>query len=79
MVSEAKIVGTPQARRTLMAFLREIYVDIFGVDPVDKREFVHWLRHSLQPAVPDNIHAKGDPIKDISLDDAFAATPEDIT
>ncbi len=79
IVSESKIVGTPQARRTLMAFLREVYVDIFGADPVDKREFIHWLRLSLQPAVPDNQFVKGDPIKDITLDDAFNATAEDVT
>ena len=79
MVSEAKIIGTPQARRTLMAFLREVYIDIFGEDPVSKREFIHWLRRSLQPAQPDNLHIKGDPIKNVSLDDSFDANAEDIT
>ena len=62
-----------------MAFLREVYVDIFGVDPVSKRHFIYWVRSALSPAQADSLGIKGDPIKNVSLDDSFNATKEDIT
>ena len=75
LVSEAKAIGTPTARRTAIGLLREMYTDIYGEDPVGKREFRKWVQGSLTPQPA----GANEPVNDVSLDDGFDATAEDIT
>jgi len=80
IVSEAKALGGATARKSRNAFLRQVYTDIHGHDPVGKREFVHWVRSALSPApAPQPLTPVAEPIDDVSLDDGFEATPEDIS
>ena len=78
LVSETKLIGAPQARRTRNALLREMYNDIFGEDPLNKREFIKWIQSCLAPH-PGGLGFLADPVDNVSLDDAFDAEDEIIT
>ena len=79
LISEAKLVGTPAARKAVKAILREIYMDIFTEEPTGKRHFIHWVRSALSPASPSRIGVPDEPYNNVSLDDAFEAELEEIT
>lgn len=79
IISEVKLIDTPLVRQVRNALLREMYTDIFGVDPVGKIEFVVWVRSHLSPSETPRPGIITDPITDVSLDDGFEATAEDIT
>ena len=78
-IYEAKQVGTPAARRVLLAMLRELYVDIFGVDPVGRRAFKQWVRRALTPGRVDRGILPDDPLATVSLNDGLDAIDEGIT
>ena len=64
-----------EAKKAAKAWLRELWLDVYGTDPVGDVDFKKWV-HAL--CAPDS-DAPDDPIKGLNFDDRFEAEPEDIT
>ena len=81
VIKLAKDEGTVLARDIARAILRELYQEHFGVDPVGRHEFKHWLYGALRPTLGqlDPILGNVEPLTGVDTSDAFEAFPEDIT
>lgn len=74
MVAESKARNNPNIRRALQAVLRAIYLGIFTDEPTGKRQYLHWVRDALTPALDVIPRGVGEPVRTVSLDDAIHAT-----
>lgn len=64
-----------EAKKAAKAWLRELWIDVHGTDPVGDVDFKKWI-HALCAPDSDN---PDDSIKGLNFDDRFEAELEDIT